>query len=146
MQFLNIVEKQKNAWSSNNELKLESEVLLFLMKLTKKVSFGFLDTLFQVAENTAINVFNRHAVQYFSHNVNLKMLVNLDGSVNQSEIDSMLEDAYERTPPFFKKLLEDFEDPSGNGRIPVCIQTDGTYIGITNSTYLKKNFSYLFYH
>ena len=67
----------------------------------------------------------------FKTNNNIPTLIHR-GTVNQQELDKMLNEAFQRTPPFFKSLLN-IEDPTGRGRTPVGINIDSTYIDIEGS-------------
>ena len=50
-----------------------------------------------------------------------------------AELDKLLHNSYQRTPQFFKTLLQNFEDPKGRQRIPLGINIDATYIDIQGS-------------
>ena len=131
LQFFKQVEQQSGAWSAKCEMNLHAETLLWLMKLTQIHSFEELSTFFGLdGHQTASNIFYRHLIYHFANNVNVKNIVGIDGLVNQSEIDQLYQEIYDRTPEYEKKLLENFQDPANRDRIPVVIGTDCTYIGV----------------
>ena len=92
------------------------------MMLTKQYSFDDLTTEFALgSERSSSNVFYRQLIHYFNNFINITNLINPDGSANTQGIDDMLQQAYDRTPVFFKKLVENFQDPAGRCRTPVII-------------------------
>ena len=89
---------------------IHAEVLLYLMKLTKKDSFEKLSAIFALKDHqTASNIFLRHVIHFFKHNNNIKNIIGIDGEVNQSQIDDMLSEAFARTAPLYKTLVRDFQ-------------------------------------
>ena len=69
-----------------------------------------------------------------------------NGDTVQEEVNKLLEGAFSRTPLFYKKLVEDFEDPSPSGFdcLPVVLNLDGTYFDIQRSSDLELQ-KYLYY-
>ena len=67
-----------------------------------------------------------------------------NGDTVQTEVSKLLHGAYTRTPVFYQKLVEDFEDPSGFDRLPVILNRDGTYFDIQRSSDLELQ-KYLYY-
>ena len=67
-----------------------------------------------------------------------------NGDTVQTEVSKLLHGAYTRTPVFYQKLVEDFEDPSGFDRLPVILNLDGTYFDIQRSSDLELQ-KYLYY-
>ena len=79
----------------------------------------------------------------YMHNCSVPCLL-YNGDTVQSEVDKLFQGAYSRTPLFYKKLIEDMEDPSGFDRIPLPLNLDGTYIDMQRSSDLKLQ-KYLYY-
>ena len=133
IQYLKTVQEQLGAWNSKCELNPYPETLLWLMKLAGH-DFEELSTLFALRDHKAASrIFYRHLIFQFKNNINLKNIVGIDGQINQSEVDKLYQEAYDRTPEFDRKLLEKFRDPAGQSRIPVGINTDATYIDVCHS-------------
>ena len=79
----------------------------------------------------------------YIHNCSVPCLL-YNGDTVQEEVNKLLEGAFSRTPLFYKKLVEDFEDPSGFDRLPVVLNLDGTYFDIQRSSDLELQ-KYLYY-
>ena len=56
-----------------------------------------------------------------------------NGVTNDEELNKLLHNSYQSTPPFFRDLVARFEDPSGRGRLPVVLNIDATYFDIQGS-------------
>ena len=91
----------------------------------------------------ASNTFYRLIVHQFSTNCNVPLIIHEQDS-NIDEVDKLLHNAYLRTPLFFKNLVKDFLDPSGQDRTPVVLNMDGTYINIEGSNDIELQ-KYMFY-
>ena len=121
-----------------------SECLVLLLKLCHQVSFDFLAVLFALPhKKVAAEIFYRQALHQYKTNSNLPVVIQ-NGAVNVQELDKLLHDSYERTPPYFRALLEKFEDPLGQGRLPLGLNTDSTYIDIQGSDDIELQ-KHLFY-
>jgi hypothetical protein len=121
-----------------------AQAFLFLLKLCQNISFRFIKTLFALSDQKiAWKVFWEQVANQYLHNCNVPCLL-FNGDTVQAEVDKLLEGAYARTPIFFKKLVEDFEDLSGFDRLPLIINLDGTYIDMQRSSDLELQ-KYLYY-
>ena len=122
---------------SHGNLNIFACCFLFLYKLTNQVSYDMLATLFCLPNvSSAFDAFHQQVLHQFRFNCNIPNII-FNDKVNQPEIDKLLQSAHRRTPIFFKVLLKDLEDPSGNGRTPVVLNIDGTYIDIQGSEDLE---------
>ena len=131
VQFMEVVKQNENVYDPKHELNIRAQCLLFLMKLAKNHSFEQLSSLFTLGSHvTAKRTFNRILLNHFKHNINIRTLVDSDGISNDSEIDAMLDEAYNNMPVKFKELLRHFWDPAGLYRLGVLLNFDATYIGL----------------
>ena len=130
--------------SNRHELRCFSACLLFLRKMAKNPSFKSLATDFVITEMTAINLFYKICVYYFKNCINIPLIINGNGVVNNAEVDKLLENAYNSTQPFFSELVRRFHDPSDRGRLPILINCDATYLDTTTSGDLEMQ-KYLYY-
>ena len=112
-------------------LNLWSECLMFLMKIAHDTTYDLLASMFEVSKELAqIAVYRQLLHQYFNH-TNIPCIINLDGSVNNAEVNKMFQSAYDNTPEFFKQLK--WADPLNRGRIGVYFNIDATYLFTQNS-------------
>ena len=118
---------------SRSNLNIFAECFLFLMKLCHQLSFQVLSELFALKDKSiASTIFYRHLVHQYRTNSNIPAII-CNGVVNEQELDKLLHDSYQSTPPFYQTLLAQFEDPAGHGRLPVCLNIDATYFDIQSS-------------
>ena len=118
---------------SSSDLNIFAETFLFLLKLCHQLSFQVISELFAL-KNKCISsdVFYRYLVHHYRTCCNIPSVI-CNGIVNDLELNKLLHDAYQRTPLFFRTLLAKFEDPTGNERLPVCLNIDATYFDIQSS-------------
>ena len=108
-------------------------MFFLLLKVCHQLSFEIVAVLFALpSKSVASEVFYRQLVHQFRTNSNIPSVI-INGVINMRELDKLLHNSYERTPQFFKSLLEDFEDPSGRDRLPVGINIDATYFDLQGS-------------
>ena len=93
------------------ELNLYSQALLYKIKLCHDMPFEPLGSMFSVSDATAIRVFLRILLHQFINNCNIPNILSVGGQVIQTELDKLLQSAYNNTPEFMKQLLRDFKDP-----------------------------------
>ena len=91
----------------------------------------------------AARIFYQQTVHQFLTNCNIPSLVHNNIS-DEAQVEQLLNDAYLRTPLYFKNLVKDFKDPSGRDRIPVILNIDGTYIDIEGSSDIELQ-KYMYY-
>ena len=102
-----------------------------------QVSFANIATLFGLpSAQGASNVFYRQLLHQYKYYCNIPSVI-FNDQVNQPEVDKLLREAYERTPHYYKVLMNNFEDPDNRDRTPVPINIDGTYIDIQGSSDLQ---------
>ena len=132
-QFFQIVRTCVGAKQRSEGLNTFAECFLLLLKCCHQLSYEVITLLFALpSKSTASEVFYRQLVHQFRTNNNIPSVI-INGVRNMEEIQKLLQGAYDRTPQFFKTLLEDFEDPAGLDRIPVGINVDATYFDIQGS-------------
>ena len=144
-QFFNIVLTCIGAHQRSSCLNIFAQCFLLLFKLCHNDSFYQIATLFGLkSHQDASNVFYRQLTHQYLTNCNIPAII-ANGNPNQEEVDKLLENAYFRTPLFFKGLMKDFHDPSGMNRTPVILNIDGTYFDIQGSAdfQLQKYMYYL---
>ena len=114
-------------------LNIFASCFLMLFKLANQVSFDTVATLFCLpTKSSAFDVFYKQVLHQYKSNCNIPTII-FNNEVNESELSKLYTEAYRRTPVFYKVLLKDFEDPSGQDRIPVAFNIDGTYLDIQGS-------------
>ena len=127
------------------DLNIFSMCLLYLRKLTKNTPFSVLATDFALSNHRAASkIFRRVLCNDFKTNTAIPAVIDAQDNINQHEIDLLLQQAYDHMPVFFKELVRDFHDPSGNNRTGVLICSDATYLDVTNSMDLELQ-KYLYY-
>ena len=143
-QFFDLVLTCVGAEHRSSSLNIFAQCFLMLYKLCHSSSFRQIATLFGLtSHNVAANVFYRQVTHQFLTNCNIPRVI-VNGQVNQPEIDKLLDDAFNRTPTFYRVLVKDFLDPTDRDRTPLLLNTDGTYIDIQGSADLEQN-KYMFY-
>lgn len=129
-QFLDIVLKQEGSLSRKSELNLSGEVFLWLLKLTKNLSNEVLRGLFHLnsIENVR-QIFYRQNSYYYRNNINIPVIIAQDGSVNQQELDKLLQICYDGMSDYHRTLAAAIADPNPEGRrrIGLIANVDSTY-------------------
>ena len=134
LQFFDLVLTAVGAQERKSELNIFAECFLMLMRLCHQTSFEILAKQFVLqSKQVASNIFYRQIVHQWKHNCTIPTVIDSNDAINPQEINKLFEQAYERTPLFYKELLKDFEDPAGLGRTPVAINIDGIYFNCTGS-------------
>ena len=132
-QFFDLVQTCRGAHAKSSKLNEYAECLLFVMKLCHQVSFHVISVLFALpSKGSTSDVFYRQLSHQYRTNSNIPSIIQ-NGVTNEEEVAKLLHNSYENTPQFHKTLLQDFEDPSGRGRIPVGLNVDATYFDIESS-------------
>ena len=143
-QFFALVLTCVGAQQRSSCLNIFGQCFLMLFKLCHNDSFYKISALFGLkSHNDASNVFYRQLTHQYLTNCNIPAII-ANGAANNAEVDKLLRTAYERTPMFFKRLMRDFEDPSGRNRTPVVLNIDGTYFDIEGSQDIEKQ-KHMFY-
>ena len=127
IEFLEFVEKFTGANLRQRELNLHAQCLLFRMRLCQDNSFEQLGSFFTISERAARKIFLRMVIHYYLHLNNIPTIVNQDGTVNAQERVKLYEFADNNTPDYFKRLVQDLEDPTGRNRKAVLLSIDATY-------------------
>ena len=135
VQFYDLVVKQAGAHRrQSSELNIFSEVLLWLMKLTKGHSNDYLRATFSLnTKEHARQVFNRHTLYYYTKNVNIPNIISPDGSVNNAERTKVYQQCRQGMSSLHRRLADRIKDPTGRNRICIIINIDGSYIDVTGS-------------
>ena len=103
-------------------LNVFAQCFLLLYKMCHQVSFANIATLFGIpSAQGASNVFYRTLLHQYRYFCNIPSVI-FNNQVNQPEVDKLLREAYERTPHYYKVLLNNLEDPDDRDRTPVPIQ------------------------
>ena len=132
-QFFNLVQSCRGAHARSSKLNEYAECLLLLLKLCHQLPFHVITVLFALpSKGSASEVFYRQLSHQYRTNSNIPAIIQ-NGVTNEEEVAKLLHYSYERTPQFHRTLLQDFEDPSGRGRIPVGLNIDATYFDIESS-------------
>ena len=142
IQFLDIVLKQDGSQSRKSELNLLSEVLLWLLKMTKNLSNDVLRALFALnSVETARQIFNRQNCYYYCNNINIPAIINQDGSVNVQERDKLLQICYDGMSDYHRTLAAAFADPKPEGRRRKAVieNVDSTYIDTEGGGDIETN-------
>lgn len=110
------------------------ETMLFTLKLVQDLSHRVLARLFGLpSHSTAIGIFHRILIHQYLHNCNIPMILTPDGQVNHAEIEKMLTVLFEHMSPFYRRLADAIEDPTGQQRQGVFMNCDATYISCEGS-------------
>ena len=131
-EFFDFVESSIGSRVISGELNLFSESLMFLMKLSHDVPYEMLGGLFETAPQGAQRVVYRQLMHQYLHQTNIPNILQLDGSVNQDELNKLFETAYSNTQDFYKTFK--FKDPLNRGRIGVFLNMDASYLFTQNSS------------
>ena len=130
VQYLDIVHKQEGSLSKKSELNLCGEVFLWLLKLTKNLSNEVLRGLFQLNHKENVRkIFYRQNCYYYNNNINIPIIIAQDGSINQQELDKLLQICYDGMSDYHRTLAAAIADPKPEGRIRigVILNVDSTY-------------------
>ena len=136
IQFYNLVWKQAGCHrrQSQSELNIFSEVFLWLLKMTKGSPNDLLSSMFCLNnEEHARQVFQRHCLYYYQHNVNIPKVISQDGSINHAERRKLYQQCRHGMSPLYRRLADRIKDPTGRNRICVLINIDGSYIDVQGS-------------
>ena len=135
VQFLNFVLKFRGAYrrKSKSGLGLHAACLLYKIRFCHNTPLAKLATDFSTTESTAEDIFYRFAIHQYKTDCNIPQILNQAGQINIQERDKLFRTAYENTPVFFRRLVQDLRDPSGRGRQPCILQCDATYFDTTGS-------------
>ena len=140
--FFDFVYTLRGVVRRRGELNVFGMSLLFLMKINKGTSFQELTTNFALKDKAkaelASKIFKRVLTFHIKYVCNIPAVVDGNGVLNVAERDRLLEHAYRSTQVYYRTLVEDFEDPSGQGRNPVVLMADATYLGKPSK---KKHFN-----
>ena len=82
---------------------------------------------------SASNIFYKILCNQYKHNCTIPVLTDEHGAANLAEVDKLLELAHSGMSPYFKTLVADFEDSTGQNREPVLINLDAIYIQVSGS-------------
>ena len=143
-QFFRLVLSCVGSRTRASSINIFAECFLLLLKLCHQISFEVIAVLFGLpSKNAASYIFYRQLTNQFIRNSNIPAIIQ-QGVTNHQELSKLFHNSYQRTPTFFKHLLANFEDPSGMGRLPVCLNVDATYLDLQGSAdlELQKHFYY----
>ena len=144
-QFLDIVLKQEGSLSRKSELNLSGEVFLWLLKLTKNLSNEVLRGLFQLnSEENVRQIFYRQNCYYYRNNINIPAIIAQNGSINQQELDKLLQICYDGMSEYHRTLAASIADPLEEGRIGLIACVDSTYWDMEGGADIETN-KLLFY-
>ena len=127
IQFFDFVEKCRGANLKQRELNLFSQCLVFKMKMAHETTNDQLASFFKVDEKTIRRCFLRILMHQFMHRNNIPVLIRPDGTVNDEERNKLFDFAHNNTPDYFKRLVQEMEDPTGRQRVGVLLNMDATY-------------------
>ena len=148
IQYFKFVADVQNAVTRVVQMNIFAKCLLVLMKLAKNHSFQELSVFFSITDasrgRNASDIFYKILMFYYMNCVNLPAIIDNQGNINQREVDKLLDTAYLHMSQFYRTLVEDFQDPSGQNRIPVILQSDATYLDVTTSSDIEYQ-KYAFY-
>ena len=137
-QFFDLVLTCVGAEIRHSRLSIFSQCFLMMFKLCHDDSFNKISAVFGLkSPQHAADMFYRHLVHQYRTNCNIPAII-ADALPNYLEVDKLFRTAYTRTPPYFKRLVRDFEDPSGRDRTPLILNIDGTYFNIQGSSDIEK--------
>ena len=137
-QFFALVLTCVGAENRHSRLSIFGQCFLLMIKLCHNDSFDKISALFGLkSHQNAADVFYRQLVHQYRTNCNIPAIIT-NAVANYAELNKLFRTAYQRTPPYFKRLIKDFEDPSGRSRTPVIFNIDGTYFDIEGSSDIEK--------
>ena len=142
IEYFSFVESAIGSRQRRRELNLFAECLMFLLKVSHDVPYEMLGALFEVNHNVAMDLVYRQCLHYFKNNLNIPSILQPDGSANIAEVSKLLRTAYNNTEPYYKTFV--FEDPTGQGRRPVFINVDATYLFTQNSSDIEMQKSFFY--
>ena len=147
VQFFDLVVKQAGSQQHEDPqgLNIFSEVLLFMLKLTKSLPFRILEVLFVLQSHQhGVEIFKKQLIFYYLHNVNIPAIITPAGVTNALELEKLYQIARDSMGPFFRTLMSSMRDPSGQDRVCVLLNIDGTYFDLQGSSDVEYN-KFLFY-
>ena len=128
----------------HHELNLFSEVLLWLLKLTKSPPYRVLCVLFSLSSHqTASQIFYKHLCYYYANHINIPRLI-VGGVTNAVEVQKLYQIAYDSMDPFYKTLMAEMRDPAGRDRVGVLLNIDATYFDLQGSSDIEWK-KFMFY-
>ena len=127
IQFFDFADKSRNASLRQRDLNIYAQAFMMKKKLSHNTSFDELASYFSVSKSSARAIYIRLIMYHFQHTNTIPNLVKPDGTVNVEERTKLYRFANSDTPDYFKRLIQDFEDPSGRNRTPVLLNIDATY-------------------
>ena len=127
IQFLDFVEKCRNANIRQRKLNLHSQCLMFHLKISHATTDEQLSSFFGVSHVAVQKIVLRVLMHQFMHRNNIPVIIRPDGTVNVEEKNKLFEFAHANTPAYFRTLVADMEDPTGRNRTGVLLNIDATY-------------------
>ena len=143
LQFINWVRSCENIVLRTRELNYLAQGLLFLHKMLNNTSFSSLAVDFVVTVRTAKKIFWSVGMHQYQHNSNIPRIV-FNGATVEGQVNHLLTESFNSTPPLIQNIFRFFRDPSGRGRLPVLLLLDATYLSVQDSTdiFLHKTLFY----
>ena len=147
VQFYDLVVKQAGAQQHEDPqgLNIFSEVLLFMLKITKSLPFRILEVLFVLQSHQhGVEIFKKQLLFYYFNNCNIPAIITPAGVTNALELEKLYQMARDSMGPFFRTLMSSMRDPSGRDRVCVLLNIDGTYFDLQGSGDVEYS-KFLFY-
>ena len=131
LQFIKWAESCQNVVLRTRELDYLSQGLLFLHKMLNNASFSSLAVDFVLQRKEARTIFWKMLLNQWKNNINVpRLLFHL--STVDDQVNRLLTESFNSTPPLILNIFKHFIDPSGRARIPVLL-LDSTYLAVQDS-------------
>ena len=142
-QFIKWTDSCREVVQRIRELDHLAQGLLFLHKMLNNESFSSLAVDFVLKKKYCRKIFWKVLMGQYKTNMNVPRLLFNNATVDD-QVNRLLTESFNSTPPLIQNIFRHFIDPSGRGRIPVVLLLDATYLAVQDSTdiYLHKSLFY----
>lgn len=136
--FKTFCQLRKDNCVSCKELGYNSQCLMYLAYYRKGLSIRDLALFWSIPHTTVERVLNNLLYKELQKNQHIPFLCNSD---TQLEVNRTMNFLKTNIPPFLNCLIDEFEDPKGEGRECVAASIDATYFKVEKS---GKSIIYIF--
>ena len=132
-QFIAWIQSCADIVSRTKELDYSAQGLLFLHRMLNNASTRELTVDFILSERAVRKIFWNVAMHQYKNNINVPRLI-FNGNTVDSQVNHLLSNSFDATPPLIRNIFRYFEDPSGRSRLPVVLLLDATYLSVQDSS------------